>query len=154
MSEDKLFSEIQNETSAPDTQLSRYRGLLYFVASRVLEDRQRAEEAVENCLLAATRNPSTFDSEGAFRSWLLRILIDEALQILHRERSTSTSLLEPVSAGTLITTDDVKRSRRQRAQRRFLASIRAIRIFTIFLTSATATACRGSSPHWHVARLA
>ena len=96
MSEDKLFSEIQNETSAPDTQLRRYRGLLYFVASRVLEDRQGAEEAVENCLRAARRNPPTFDSEGAFRSWLLRILIDEALQILHQERSTSTGLLEPV----------------------------------------------------------
>jgi len=96
MSEDKRFSEIQNETSAPDTQLSRYRGLLYFVASRVLEDRQGAEEAVENCLLAAIRNPPTFDSEGAFRSWLIRILIDEALQILHQERSMSTGLLEPI----------------------------------------------------------
>jgi DNA-directed RNA polymerase specialized sigma24 family protein len=96
MSEDKPFSEKQNETSAPDTKLSRYRGLLYFVASRVLEDRQGAEEAVENCLLAATRNPPTFDCEGAFSSWLLRILIDEALQILHQERSASTSLFEPV----------------------------------------------------------
>jgi len=36
MSEDRLFSEIQNGTSTPDTQLSRYRGSLYFVASRVL----------------------------------------------------------------------------------------------------------------------
>jgi len=96
MSKDKMFSKIRNEASAPDTQLSRYRALLYFVASRVLEDRQGAEEAVENCLLAATRNPPTFESEGAFRSWLLRILIDEALQILHQERSTSTNLLEPV----------------------------------------------------------
>jgi len=96
MNEDKRFSEIQNETSAPDTQLSLYRGLLYFVASRVLEDRQGAEEAVENCLLAAIRNPPTFDSEGAFRSWLIRILIDEALQILHQERSMSTGLLEPI----------------------------------------------------------
>jgi len=96
MSKDKMFSKIRNEASAPDTQLSRYRALLYFVASRVLEDRQGAEEAVENCLLAATRNPPTFESEGAFRSWLLRILIEEALQILHQERSTSTNLLEPV----------------------------------------------------------
>jgi DNA-directed RNA polymerase specialized sigma24 family protein len=136
MSEDKLFSRIQNETSAPHTQLSRYRGLLYFVASRVLEDRQGAEEAVENCLLAATRNPPTFDCEGAFRSWLLRILIDEALQILHQERSASTSFLEPVCGDSKHYGSRIKRSRGRRAQRRFLASICRISIFTISLTSA------------------
>ena len=64
-------------------QASRYRGLLHFVAYRVLGDPDKADIAVENCLLAAFRHVRTFDCDGAFRSWLVRIAIDEALAILH-----------------------------------------------------------------------
>jgi len=61
----------------------RYRVLLHFVAYRVLGDSDRADIAVENCLRAALRHGGAFDCEGAFRSWLVRIAIDEALAILH-----------------------------------------------------------------------
>lgn len=63
---------------------SRYRGLLHFVACRVLGNSDRGDIAVENSLFAAYRQVRTFDCEGAFRSWLVRIAIDEALAILHR----------------------------------------------------------------------
>jgi DNA-directed RNA polymerase specialized sigma24 family protein len=63
---------------------SRYRGLLHFVACRVLGNPDTADIAVENCLLVAFRRVRAFDCEGAFRSWLVRIAIDEALAILHR----------------------------------------------------------------------
>lgn len=65
---------------------SRYRGLLHFVANRVLGNPDKADIAVDNCLLAAVRLLKPFDGEGAFRRWLVRIAIDEALAILH-ERS-------------------------------------------------------------------
>lgn len=61
----------------------RYRGLLHFVANRVLGNPDKADIAVENCLLAAVRLLKPFDTEGAFRRWLVRIAIDEALAILH-----------------------------------------------------------------------
>ena len=64
-------------------QASRYRSLLHFVACRVLGDPDKADIAVENCLLAAFRHVRTFDCDGAFRTWLVRIAIDEALAILH-----------------------------------------------------------------------
>jgi len=89
--EDRVLSIIQEETPVMDTQFSRCHGLLYFTACRVLDDREGAEEAVQNCLLTATRNTQKFKSEGAFRSWLLRIVIDEALQILRQKKSTSTT---------------------------------------------------------------
>ena len=44
---------------------------------------EEAELAIQNCWLTASRNPPTFDHEGAFRSWLLRVLIDEASAILN-----------------------------------------------------------------------
>ena len=61
----------------------RYRCLLYFVAYRALGNSDRAVIAVENCLFSAARHVPTFDHEGAFRSWLVRLALDESLAILH-----------------------------------------------------------------------
>jgi DNA-directed RNA polymerase specialized sigma24 family protein len=91
-----VLSNLQDERRAFDAQFSRCRGLLYFVASRVLDGGEGAEEAVKNCFLTAVRNPLKFESEGGFRSWLFRILIDEALQILREKKSTSTTAPELV----------------------------------------------------------
>ena len=60
--------------------------LLHFIACRVLGGPERADVAVENCRLTASRNPPRFEYEGEFRSWLLRVLIDEALAILRENR--------------------------------------------------------------------
>jgi DNA-directed RNA polymerase specialized sigma24 family protein len=47
---------------------------------------------VERCSLTACADPQEFNYEGAFRSWLVRILIDEALLILvERKRDLTTS---------------------------------------------------------------
>jgi DNA-directed RNA polymerase specialized sigma24 family protein len=62
---------------------SRYRRLLHSLAHRVLGNPDRADIAVENCLFSASHRVTAFDCEGAFRSWLVRIAIDEALVILH-----------------------------------------------------------------------
>jgi hypothetical protein len=81
-----------------DDRFSRCRRLLYFIARRVLGGSEGAEEAVKNCLLTVTRNLPKFESEGAFRSWLLRILIDEALLILRQKNRTSATCHEQVFA--------------------------------------------------------
>lgn len=74
---------ILNCMEQPDvqfrTRFSRCCGLLYFVACRVLGTTEGAEEVVQACWLKASCNPPRFEHEGAFRSWLIRILIDEAL---------------------------------------------------------------------------
>lgn len=74
-----------------DARFSRYRGLLQFLATRVLGGSERADEAVENCWLSASRNPPWFEHDGAFCSWLVRVLIDEALAI--RARGEEIGLL-------------------------------------------------------------
>lgn len=72
---------------------SRCRPLLRFIACCVLNDTQRAEVAIESCWLTASRNPPRFEYEGAFRSWLLRVLIDEALAILRKKISAEGTVL-------------------------------------------------------------
>jgi hypothetical protein len=82
----------QGSLEALDLLLSQYRSTLSFVAYRVLGDQHLVEDAVQRCLLSASRNVPQFENEGAFRSWLVRVLIDEALLILH-EREWVTHIL-------------------------------------------------------------
>jgi DNA-directed RNA polymerase specialized sigma24 family protein len=85
---------ISNATQEHPTvfaaRFARSRAQLRFIASHVLGSNERTEDAMQSCWLAASFNPPKFEYEGAFRSWLLRILIDEALIILRaKEQSTS-----------------------------------------------------------------
>jgi hypothetical protein len=91
MYEDRSISNgAQEHPSIFAARFARCRGLLRFIASRVLGSNEEAENALQSCWLTASCNPPKFEYEGAFRSWLLRILIDEALIIL-REKEQSTS---------------------------------------------------------------
>ena len=79
--------------------LRSYR-LLNFIAYRVLSDQNTAAIAIQNCWRTASRKPPHFEYEGAFRSWLLRILIDEALALLRGnqgERNTAVVVVSAVS---------------------------------------------------------
>lgn len=59
--------------------------LLELIAGRILGGPERVGDAIENCRRRASSHPPRFEYEGAFRSWLLRVLMDEALAVL-RER--------------------------------------------------------------------
>ena len=50
---------------------------------------------MKNCRITASRNPPTFEYEGAFRSWLVRVLIDEALAIVRQRKSDVTNRNRP-----------------------------------------------------------
>ena len=63
----------------------RGKSLLYDMGVRVLGSSERVEEAIRNCFIAAFRNPPKVRSDGAFYSWLVRILIDEALLIRRQQ---------------------------------------------------------------------
>jgi DNA-directed RNA polymerase specialized sigma24 family protein len=80
-----------DQQSTFDRQFSHCGELLHFIARRILHCVQDAEEAVKNCRLTASRNPPGFSSEGAFKSWLVRILIDEATLLLRTKHSNSAS---------------------------------------------------------------
>jgi DNA-directed RNA polymerase specialized sigma24 family protein len=69
-----------------DAWFSRSREILRFLASRVLGSAEQAEVAVYNCWLTASQDPPAFEREGAFRSWLARVLITEAVAMLRETR--------------------------------------------------------------------
>jgi DNA-directed RNA polymerase specialized sigma24 family protein len=84
-----------------DARFSRCYRLLHFLACRILGGPEAAENAVENCRLAASRYPPRFEHVGAFRSWLVRVLIDEALALLPDNEGRSAGELGKQAAASL-----------------------------------------------------
>jgi len=81
-----ISKSLQEHSTEFEVRFSRCRQLLSFIARRVLGGDEGVNEAVHNCRRKATQNAPRFEHEGAFRSWLLRILIDEALEVLRKKQ--------------------------------------------------------------------
>lgn len=74
-------SRLQGELEQFDQRFSRCHNTLHFIASQILGCSELAGHAVQNCRVRASRNPRSFESEGAFCSWIFRLLITEALSM-------------------------------------------------------------------------
>ena len=80
----ELCLSPQERLAEFDERFWRCRGPLQFTACLILGGTDEAERAVEHCWLRASRNPPRLEREGEFRSWLLRVLINEAVALLHK----------------------------------------------------------------------
>ena len=85
----EAFAVSQADLKTLEMRISRYRRLLYFIAYRVLGNHTDAEQAVQSCILTIPRNVPSLEHEGGFRAWLVRVLINEALAILRKNRVRS-----------------------------------------------------------------
>jgi len=83
----RMSNDLRQRSAVFEARFSRCREMLHFLACRVLGSPERADDVVENCRVTASQNPPTFEYEGAFRSWLVRILIDEALVIVRQREN-------------------------------------------------------------------
>ena len=81
-----ISSALRGDEEALNDLFSRYYRFLHFLACRVLGGREDAQDVVQNCLLRAVRNLQQFNNDGAFRSWLARILVNEAIDLLRKRR--------------------------------------------------------------------
>ena len=97
LDDSKLISDgLQGDRNAFEILFSRYRPILYRLAQRILRNHEESEDAVQNCSLVAFRKMESFKYEGAFRGWLARILVNEAITILRkRKRAYSSEYLTP-----------------------------------------------------------
>jgi len=87
-----ISNDLRQQAEVFQVRFSRCRKVLYFLACRVLGSSDLAHQVVENCKITASRSPLRFEYEGAFRSWLVRILIDEALAIVRERTREMTNL--------------------------------------------------------------
>ena len=86
-----ILGGLQGDRDAFEILFSRYRPILYRLAQRILRIHEESEDAVQNCSLAAFRKLKSFKYEGAFRSWLARILVNEAITILRKRKRAYSS---------------------------------------------------------------
>src|SRR5580704_14931730 len=83
------IARVEEEPAVFRIRFWRSYGMLRFIAFHVLGGPARAEEAIENCWYTASRGVPLFEYEGEFRSWLLRVFIEEALALLLESRQRS-----------------------------------------------------------------
>ena len=94
MTVQQILDRLDERSKAFEARFCRAEGMLYFLAEQILgpdclpDDglNESVVAAVDNCWRVASADPPDFDSDGAFHSWLLRILIDEALLILQARK--------------------------------------------------------------------
>ena len=91
----RTSDESSSRPSDFESRFSKNRKLIAFVARRLLDNHADAENAVKKCFKTASRNPPVLANDGAFRSWILRMVIDEALLILSDKADAASANLLP-----------------------------------------------------------
>lgn len=90
--DDQLMARMgRGEIVALELVYDRYSALVFSVSYRVLNDRQLAEDVVQEVFLRLWRRPSSYDPErGRFISWLMSVTrnraLDEQRRITRRRR--------------------------------------------------------------------
>jgi RNA polymerase sigma-70 factor (ECF subfamily) len=76
----------QGDRSAREELFYRHRGAAFGVAYRLLGHEQDAQDAVQEGLMKAVAHLEDFDGRSRFRTWLLRIVTNAALDIGRKRR--------------------------------------------------------------------
>lgn len=77
-----------------------YYGMIYNLASRMLNDPQDAEDILQETFLKAYRHLKSFDGRSSLSTWLYRIATNEALMFLRRRRMETVSIDESKETDT------------------------------------------------------
>jgi RNA polymerase sigma-70 factor, ECF subfamily len=75
----ELTPEFDGDQEVLGQVFSRHKNQLYWTAFRVLGCHEDSEDAVQDGLLAAARNLSSFEGRAQFSTWLTRIVLNAAL---------------------------------------------------------------------------
>ncbi len=72
----------------------RYDRNVFRIAQHITQNREDAEDVVQDAFLKAYRNLSQFQGQSKFYTWLVRIAVNEALMKLRRRRPERTVSLD------------------------------------------------------------
>lgn len=87
-----LRRATKGDQEALNRLFAHYMRPLYQVALRVLRNREDAEDALQDGLLAAVRHLKEFEGRSQFSTWLTRIVINAALMRLRRSRRETMTM--------------------------------------------------------------
>jgi len=88
----------QGDQTAFEELLNRNETRVYNVIMRVTGNREDASDATQSAFFKAYRNLDSFKPEHRFFSWVCRIGVNEALNLMKRERRSTLLDFEPRSS--------------------------------------------------------
>ena len=87
------------DIAAFETLVSRYERKIFRLTQNITQNREDAEDAMQEAFLKAYEHLSGFEGNSRFYTWLVRIAVNQALMKLRKRRPNVVSLDEPVDAG-------------------------------------------------------
>ena len=82
-----------------ETLVSRYDRKIFRLTQNITQNREDAEDAMQEAFLKAFEHLGEFQGNSRFYTWLVRIAVNQALMKLRRRRSNQVSLDEEVDTG-------------------------------------------------------
>ena len=89
----------EGDPAAREELFRRHAGIAQRVAYRLLGHQQDAEDAVQEALVKALRHLEDFDGRSGFRTWLLKIVTNAALDSGRKRKRRPTVRLEDAETG-------------------------------------------------------
>jgi RNA polymerase sigma-70 factor, ECF subfamily len=97
-SDDELLSDAKSGNKrAFDELCERYRGMLKRRISKIVRNREDAEDVLQETLLSAYRHLDTFRGTCRVSTWMMKIGINTALMLLRKRRSLPEMISEYIS---------------------------------------------------------
>src|SRR6202046_4910697 len=84
----------QGDDSAFEELVRRYDRNVFRIAQHITQNREDAEDVVQDAFLKAYNNLAQFQGQSKFYTWLVRIAVNEALMKLRRRRPERTVSLD------------------------------------------------------------
>ena len=87
------------DITAFETLVSRYEGKIFRLTQNITQNREDAEDAMQESFLKAFEHLGEFQGNSRFYTWLVRIAVNQALMKLRKRRPGQISLDEEVDTG-------------------------------------------------------
>lgn len=87
------------DISAFETLVGRYERKIFRLTQNITQNREDAEDAMQEAFLKAYEHLQTFEGNSRFYTWLVRIAVNQALMKLRKRRPNIVSLDEEVDTG-------------------------------------------------------
>lgn len=87
------------DISAFETLVGRYERKIFRLAMNITQNREDAEDAMQEAFLKAFEHLKEFQGNSRFYTWLVRIAVNQALMKLRKRRPNQVSLDEDIDTG-------------------------------------------------------
>lgn len=116
-----LASSRRGDLSAYDRLVAAYQDRVYQTAYRITGHREDAWDAAQEAFLRAFRALWTFRGDAAFSTWMTRIAVNAALDVVRRRPPHASVIPEGAAAGTDPTDEVLRRDQQRRVQQAIAA---------------------------------